>query len=155
MRNYSMIRTSLIAIALVLAFATVPLSQTMAQDAGAMQKSSDNRTVPDKAADAWITTKVKSEFGDRQGRVGHRHLGEHQRWRGHAQRYGAERARENEGHSRRQEDQGRQERRRSRPERRGDSAGRTVAEHERSLIRTTGNPPRKLKKGACGPLFHG
>jgi hyperosmotically inducible protein len=29
----------------------------------AMRNSSDNQTVPDKAADAWITTKVKSEFG--------------------------------------------------------------------------------------------
>jgi hyperosmotically inducible protein len=32
-----------------------------------MQKSSDNKTVPDKAADAWITTKVKSEFGTTKG----------------------------------------------------------------------------------------
>jgi len=32
-----------------------------------MQQSSENQTVPDKAADAWITTKVKSEFGTTKG----------------------------------------------------------------------------------------
>ncbi|MEO8984132.1 MAG: BON domain-containing protein, partial [Rhodanobacter sp.] len=58
-----MLRNTLIASALVCAFAAVPLSQAVAQDASAqMQKSSDNQTVPDKAADAWITTKVKSEL---------------------------------------------------------------------------------------------
>jgi hyperosmotically inducible periplasmic protein len=56
-----MLRNSLIASALVCAFAAVPLSQAIAQDAQ-MQKSEDNQTVPDKAADAWITTKVKSEL---------------------------------------------------------------------------------------------
>ena len=59
MRN-SKIRNSAIAAGLMLAFAAVPFSQVMAQDAGSMQKSSENETVPDKAADAWITTKVKS-----------------------------------------------------------------------------------------------
>ena len=64
MRTPNMIRNSMLAAALTLAFASVPVSQAMAQDAGArMQQSSDNQTVPDKAADAWITTKVKSEFG--------------------------------------------------------------------------------------------
>jgi hyperosmotically inducible protein len=64
MRTPTMIRNSMLAAALTLAFASVPVSQAMAQDAGArMQQSSDNQTVPDKAADAWITTKVKSEFG--------------------------------------------------------------------------------------------
>lgn len=64
MRTPTMIRNSILAAALTLAFASVPVSQAMAQDAGArMQQSSDNQTVPDKAADAWITTKVKSEFG--------------------------------------------------------------------------------------------
>jgi hyperosmotically inducible protein len=67
MHNHSMIRTSLIATALVLVFATLPLSQAVARDAGVMQKSADNQTVPDKAADAWITTKVKSEFGAAKG----------------------------------------------------------------------------------------
>lgn len=56
-----MLRNSLIASALVCAFAAVPLAQAIAQDAQ-MQKSEDNQTVPDKAADAWITTKVKSEL---------------------------------------------------------------------------------------------
>jgi hyperosmotically inducible protein len=61
------IRNSMIAAGLMLAFAA-PISQVMAQDSGAMmQKSSDNKTVPDKAADAWITTKVKSEFGTTKG----------------------------------------------------------------------------------------
>jgi hyperosmotically inducible protein len=52
---------------LMIAFAAVPFGQVAAQDAGSMQKSSDNQTVPDKAADAWITTKVKSEFGTAKG----------------------------------------------------------------------------------------
>ena len=56
-----MLRNSLIASALVCAFTAVPLAQAIAQDAQ-MQKSEDNQTVPDKAADAWITTKVKSEL---------------------------------------------------------------------------------------------
>lgn len=61
------IRTSMIVAGLMLAFAA-PISQVMAQDSSAMmQKSSDNKTVPDKAADAWITTKVKSEFGTTKG----------------------------------------------------------------------------------------
>jgi hyperosmotically inducible protein len=68
MRNHSMISKSLFAAGLMVAFAAVPMAQAAAQDAGsAMQKSSDNQTVPDKAADAWITTKVKSEFGTAKG----------------------------------------------------------------------------------------
>jgi hyperosmotically inducible protein len=67
MRTHSMIRNSVLATGLVLAFAAVPFNQVMAQDATPMQKSSDNQTVPDKAADAWITTKVKSEFGTTKG----------------------------------------------------------------------------------------
>jgi len=64
MRNQSMIRRTVLAAGLTAAFALIPLSQVAAQDAsasGSMQRS--NQTVPDKAADAWITTKVKSEFG--------------------------------------------------------------------------------------------
>ncbi|OOG48110.1 BON domain-containing protein [Rhodanobacter sp. C01] len=67
MRTRSMIRNSVFATGLMLAFAAVPFAQAVAQDAGSMQKSSDNQTVPDKAADAWITTKVKSEFGTTKG----------------------------------------------------------------------------------------
>src|SRR6185437_10756152 len=53
---------------MMLAFAAVPFSQAMASHGNeAMQQSSDNQTVPDKAADAWITTKVKSEFGTTKG----------------------------------------------------------------------------------------
>ncbi len=62
MRSH-MLRNSVIAAALVCAFASVPLSQALAQDASSqMEKSTDNQTVPDKAADAWITTKVKTEL---------------------------------------------------------------------------------------------
>ena len=58
-----MLRNSLVATALVCAFAAVPLSQALAQEAsGQMQQSTDNQTVPDKAADTWITTKVKAEL---------------------------------------------------------------------------------------------
>ena len=57
----------MLATGLVLAFAALPFNQVMAQGAAPMQKSSDNQTVPDKAADAWITTKVKSEFGTTKG----------------------------------------------------------------------------------------
>ncbi|MFA6228749.1 MAG: BON domain-containing protein [Rhodanobacter sp.] len=61
-------RQSLIAAGLMLAFAAAPLGQVLAQEASAsMHQSEDNQTVPDKAADAWITTKVKSEFGTTKG----------------------------------------------------------------------------------------
>ncbi|NMW23695.1 BON domain-containing protein [Rhodanobacter soli] len=64
----STIRNSLYAATLMFAVAAIPPGQAMAQDAGArMQQSSDNQTVPDKAADAWITTKVKTEFGTTKG----------------------------------------------------------------------------------------
>lgn len=59
--RHSLIRNSLAAAGLVLTFAAAPLIAAPAQDAGAAQ-SSDNQTVPDKVADSWITTKVKSEF---------------------------------------------------------------------------------------------
>ncbi|HWU78012.1 MAG TPA: BON domain-containing protein [Rhodanobacter sp.] len=63
MNNRLVIRRSMIAAGLMLAFAAVPFSQAMAwQTSASMQSSSDNQTVPDKAADAWITTKVKTEF---------------------------------------------------------------------------------------------
>lgn len=63
MNNKSMIRRSMIAASMMLAFAAVPFSQAMASQSETMQKSADNQTVPDKAADAWITTKVKTELG--------------------------------------------------------------------------------------------
>lgn len=64
----SRIRNSLYATAMVLGLAAVPFDQVLAQDSGThMQKAADNQTVPDKAADAWITTKVKSEFGTTKG----------------------------------------------------------------------------------------
>jgi Predicted periplasmic or secreted lipoprotein len=68
MRNYSKLQNSLFAASLIALFAGASLSTVVAQDtSGAMQKSSDNQTVPDKTADAWITTKVKSEFGTTKG----------------------------------------------------------------------------------------
>ena len=68
MPNSSKLRTGLFAVSLIALFAAAPLSQVVAQDtSGAMEKTSDNQTVPDKTADAWITTKVKSEFGTTKG----------------------------------------------------------------------------------------
>ena len=72
MRTHSMIRNSLLVTSLVLSAVMLPFGQVAAQNAGTppsqqMQKSPDNQTVPDKAADAWITTKVKSEFGTTKG----------------------------------------------------------------------------------------
>ena len=68
MHNHSLIRRSMIAAALTLAFVAVPPSQAVASQSNepAMQ-ASDNQTVPDKAADAWITTKVKTELGTTKG----------------------------------------------------------------------------------------
>jgi hyperosmotically inducible protein len=60
MSNSSKIQKALFAAALVVGFGAVPFAQVSAQDS--MSKSSDNQTVPDKAADGWITTKIKSEF---------------------------------------------------------------------------------------------
>lgn len=68
MHNLPTIRRSMIAAALTLAFAAVPLSPALAaQGSEAAAQASDNQTVPDKAADAWITTKVKTEFGTTKG----------------------------------------------------------------------------------------
>ena len=68
MNNQSLIHRTLIAASVMLAFAAVPLSQAMAAPSnGSMQQPSDNQTVPDKTADAWITTKVKTEFGTTKG----------------------------------------------------------------------------------------
>ncbi|WP_199096744.1 BON domain-containing protein [Dyella sp. ASV21] len=66
MRTPNLFRKTLIAAGLVAAFSAVPFAQVAAQDA-AMQKQSDNQTVPDKTADAWITTKVKSELATTKG----------------------------------------------------------------------------------------
>lgn len=59
------IRNPLIALGLAAAFAAVPLSQAAAQDT--TPKTMSNQTIPDKAADGWITTKVKSEFATTSG----------------------------------------------------------------------------------------
>ncbi|MEO8777922.1 MAG: BON domain-containing protein [Rhodanobacter sp.] len=68
MNNKSLIRRSLVAASVMLAVAAVPFSQAIASpNSAAMQQSSDNQTVPDKTADAWITTKVKTEFGTTKG----------------------------------------------------------------------------------------
>lgn len=64
MKNH-MIRKSLVAAGLIAAFAAAPLAQVAAQDS--MQAHTTNETVPGKANDAWITTKVKSEFATTKG----------------------------------------------------------------------------------------
>ncbi len=59
---------TLMAAALTAAFAAAPLSQADAHALGngAAQQSA-NQTIPGKANDAWITTKVKSEFATNRG----------------------------------------------------------------------------------------
>ena len=65
MRTHFAFHRTLAAAGLTAALAAVPFAQALAQDAdaqssGSMQSS--NQTVPGKMDDAWITTKVKSEF---------------------------------------------------------------------------------------------
>lgn len=68
MRTYS---KTLMAAGLIAAFAALPLAQAAAQDTTSQSTTTQttqsamgdaNQTVPGKANDAWITTKVKSEF---------------------------------------------------------------------------------------------
>jgi hyperosmotically inducible protein len=56
-----MIRNSLFAAGLMVAFAAVPVSQVMAQD------STGSTSSTSETGDAWITTKVKSEFTTTKG----------------------------------------------------------------------------------------
>lgn len=67
MQTSTMFRKTLFTAGLAAVLAASPLAQAAAQDAGASQKSSANQTVPDKAADGWITTKVKSELATTKG----------------------------------------------------------------------------------------
>lgn len=62
MRTRSMIRNSVFAAGLIVAFAAVPFSQVMAQDS-----APSTQTVPEKAADGLITTKIKSKLGTTKG----------------------------------------------------------------------------------------
>lgn len=65
MRSHTAFQRALAAAGLTAALAAVPFAQVAAQDAGAQSDSgmqSSEQTVPGKADDAWITTKVKSEF---------------------------------------------------------------------------------------------
>ncbi|SFS06538.1 hyperosmotically inducible protein [Dyella sp. OK004] len=67
MRITTLTRKTLAA-GLAVCLAAMPFAQLTAQDAGAMQKSAaEQQTVPGKAADAWITTKVKSELATTKG----------------------------------------------------------------------------------------
>ncbi|HUB91010.1 MAG TPA: BON domain-containing protein [Dyella sp.] len=78
MRNHSHLRKSLIATAVMMAFAAMPFS-LMAQSTSpsSMQQSTSNtdqstmspsnETVPGKVDDGWITTKVKSKFAAAKG----------------------------------------------------------------------------------------
>lgn len=65
MRTNNLFRKTLIAAGFAVAFSAMPFAQVAAQDAA--MKQSDNQTVPDKTADAWITTKVKSELATTKG----------------------------------------------------------------------------------------
>jgi hyperosmotically inducible protein len=56
-----MIRNSLFVAGLMVAFAAVPVSQVMAQD------STGSTSSTSETGDAWITTKVKSEFTTTKG----------------------------------------------------------------------------------------
>lgn len=70
MRTHSAFHRALIAAGLTAALAAVPFAQAFAQDAGAQSNGSmqsSNQTVPGKVDDAWITTKVKSEFATTSG----------------------------------------------------------------------------------------
>ncbi|HET6805917.1 MAG TPA: BON domain-containing protein [Frateuria sp.] len=65
MRTHSAFHRAFIAAGLTAALAAVPFTQALAQDADAQSSGSmqsGNQTVPGKVDDAWITTKVKSEF---------------------------------------------------------------------------------------------
>jgi hyperosmotically inducible protein len=65
MRTHSAFHRAFIAAGLTAALAAVPCAQALAQDADAQSSGSmqsGNQTVPGKVDDAWITTKVKSEF---------------------------------------------------------------------------------------------
>jgi hyperosmotically inducible periplasmic protein len=64
--NHANLRKALFAAALVAGLGTVPFAQVNAQDAPAASKA-DNQTVAGKTDDAWITTKVKSEFTTKKG----------------------------------------------------------------------------------------
>lgn len=65
MRTNNLFRKTLIAAGFAAAIAAVPFTQVAAQDAA--MKDSSNQTVPDKTADGWITTKVKSELATTKG----------------------------------------------------------------------------------------
>jgi hyperosmotically inducible protein len=66
--NHANLRKALFAAALVAGLGTVPFAQVNAQDAATPAAAkSDNQTVAGKTDDAWITTKVKSEFTTKKG----------------------------------------------------------------------------------------
>jgi hyperosmotically inducible protein len=93
MRNQSCLRQSLIATAVMMAFAAAPFSvmaqstspssmpQQQSSSSSSMQQSTpsndessmshSNRTVPGKVDDTWITTKVKSKFEAAKGVKAH------------------------------------------------------------------------------------
>lgn len=65
MRNSAKIRRGLFAVILV-ALLAAPLTQVTAQETSGSMQSSD-QSVSEKASDAWITTKVKSELATTKG----------------------------------------------------------------------------------------
>ena len=64
--NHANLRKALFAAALVAGLGTVPFAQVNAQDATPAAAKADNQTVAGKTDDAWITTKVKSEFATKK-----------------------------------------------------------------------------------------
>ena len=65
--NHANLRKALFAAALVAGLGTVPFAQVNAQDSAPSSMKADNQTVAGKTDDAWITTKVKSEFTTKKG----------------------------------------------------------------------------------------
>lgn len=67
MRTHATLHHSLLTAGLLATFAALPPSQALAQETAPQTPSQSGRTIPDKAADGWITTKVKSEFATTKG----------------------------------------------------------------------------------------
>ncbi|HEU4669127.1 MAG TPA: BON domain-containing protein [Dyella sp.] len=66
--RHSLIRKNLIALSLIAAFGAVSVAQASAQDASAKtEMKSDMHQMKRATSDAWITTKVKSEFATTKG----------------------------------------------------------------------------------------
>lgn len=67
MRTTALSSIGIFSIAATIACSTIPFGSAAAQDSKGIQNSAENQTMPDKAADTWITTKVKSKLGTTKG----------------------------------------------------------------------------------------